>query len=173
VFAAAAVGIALFVGARRGSGEGQRPRSLRLGHPIFAIGVVLVVANSLSPYLGLKTDSSFTMFSNLYTEKGFWNHLFIPEAVRVFAYQDHIVRITGSDDPGLASTTQDGTVFVRYDLERHLRSRPRITASYVPIAGGGPTIGTTRTYGLARAPLLDRVFKFQTLPPPTRSGCSR
>ncbi len=174
VVAAAAVGIALFVGAGGGTAAVQRPRSLRLGHPIFAIGVVLVVANSLSPYLGLKTDSSFTMFSNLYTEKGFWNHLFIPEGVRIFAYQDHLVRITGSNDPGLASTTQDGTVFVRYDLERYLRSRPGITAAYVSSAGEGPTMGTTRTSGPSpRASLLDRIFRFQTVPPPTRGGCSR
>ncbi len=64
-------------------------------------------------------------------------------------------------------------MFVRYDLERYLRSRPGITAAYVSTAGGGPTIGTTRTYGPARAPLLDKIFKFHTVPPPTRGGCSR
>lgn len=79
-------------------------RSLRLGHPVFVLGTLLLVANALTPYLGLKTATSFNMFSNLRTEPGRWNHAFVPESVRIFGYQDQQVRVgtaAGSPDAGL------------------------------------------------------------------------
>ncbi|MBA3509638.1 MAG: hypothetical protein H0T19_06055, partial [Thermoleophilaceae bacterium] len=91
----------------------------------------------------LKTESSFTMFSNLHTEQGSWNHLLIPEAVRVFPYQDQLVRITASNDRALEASTQDGTRLVRFDLEGYLRSHPGTTASYAMTTATGETIHTT------------------------------
>ena len=97
----------------------------------------MLVANSLSPYLGLKTESAFTMFSNLQTESGRWNHAFIPEAVRVFPYQDELVRITVSNDRALEQRSRDGTWLVRFELERYLRSHPGTTATYGGRAAAG------------------------------------
>ncbi len=172
--AVAAAGALLSVAVAAGSSPGPRPRSLRLGHPVFAVGVLLLVANGLSPYLGLKTESSFTMFSNLYTEKGSWNHLFIPEAVRVFPYQDELVRITDSNDRTLEGSTENGIRVVPYELDRYLRSHPGTSATYVTTVAG---VETTRTGsgGDTRSalPVLDRIFKFQTVPPPERGGCPR
>ncbi len=41
-------------------------------------------------YLGLSTAGTFSMYSNITTENGRWNHFFIPSAIKVFSYQDHI-----------------------------------------------------------------------------------
>ena len=148
------------------------PRSLRLGHPVFVLGILLLVVNSLSPYLGLKTDSSFTMFSNLQTENGRWNHVFIPEAVRVFPYQDQLVRVTDSNDRALEQRTTDGRRVVRFELERYVRSHPGTSATYATAAATGETGDTT---GLDSAslvtPILDRVVKFRDVRSPQRSGC--
>ena len=73
------------------------------GHVVFAVALLLVVLNAASPYLGLKTRFSFTMFSNLQTEPGRWNHVVIPEAVRVFGLQDGLVRFDQVSDPALAA----------------------------------------------------------------------
>jgi hypothetical protein len=51
----------------------------------------LLALNGMSPYLGLKTESSFSMFSNLRTEGGDWNHLFVPSPVQIFPLQDSLV----------------------------------------------------------------------------------
>ncbi len=72
------------------------------GHVVFAVALLLVVLNAASPYLGLKTRFSFTMFSNLQTEPGRWNHVVLPEAMRVFGLQDGIVRFDEVSDPALA-----------------------------------------------------------------------
>jgi len=59
--------------------------------------LLLFIFNGMCPYLGLKTEASFSMFSNLRTESDFNNHFFIPSSLRLFAYQDHIITIEDSD----------------------------------------------------------------------------
>ena len=54
---------------------------------------LLVVLNGMCPYLGLKTDSSFAMFSNLRTEPGFANHLVMPHGPQPFGFQGDLVRL--------------------------------------------------------------------------------
>jgi hypothetical protein len=76
---------------------------LRAGHVVFDVALLLVILNAASPYLGLKTGFSFTMFSNLQTEPGRWNHVVLPEAMRVFGLQDGIVRFDEVSDPALAA----------------------------------------------------------------------
>ena len=53
----------------------------------------------MNPYLGLKTETSFSMFSNLQTEESQWNHCFLPNWLRVFGYQDHLVTIIKTSIP--------------------------------------------------------------------------
>ena len=166
-------GTLLALGLAHGGARAHPPRSLRLGHPLFAAGILLLVANSLSPYLGLKTESSFTMFSNLQTEDGRWNHALIPEAVRIFPYQDQLVRVTDSNDQALLARSRGGTRLVRFELERYLRAHPGTTATYAELAAGGET---TRTTGSGAAPspataVVDRLVKFRPVRAPERAGC--
>ena len=173
VLVALATGILLALGLVRGGPLVYPPRSLRLGHPVFAVGILLLVANSLSPYLGLKTESSFTMFSNLQTEDGYWNHAFIPEAIRVFPYQDQLVRITDSNDRALEERTRDGTRLVRFELERYLRLHPGTSATYTTAIPAGETTQTTEPESAAPSatPILDRIMKFRDVRPPDSPGC--
>ena len=107
-----------------------RERAYRLAHPAWALVLVLVVANALSPYVGLKTQVSFTMYSNLQTEADQWNHALIPESVRVFELQDDVVRVTASSDERLAAAAEDGTRLIWHDFRRHLRHNPDASVSY-------------------------------------------
>jgi hypothetical protein len=78
-------------------------RTFGAGHAVFAVAIVLIVLNAASPYLGLKTTFSFTMFSNIQTEPGRWNHVVVPEAFRIFNLQQGIVRFDEISDPRLAA----------------------------------------------------------------------
>jgi hypothetical protein len=62
--------------------------------------LALVVLNGTSQYLGLKTETAFTMYSNLRTEAGYNNHLFLP-ALRVAGFQDDVVEVLETDLPEL------------------------------------------------------------------------
>ncbi len=172
LFGMLAAGAVMCIGLARMPSPLRSLRSMRLGHPVFAVGVALVLANGIAPYVGLKTESAFTMFSNLYTEQGYWNHLFIPEAVRVFHGQDEVVRITGSNDPELAGASRDGTTFVRFELDRYLRSHPGTSATYTTAADPDEAMSTDGAPP-SQGPLVGTIVKFQPVPPPGRGGCSR
>lgn len=84
------------------SREPRRPQpmpSVRPGWLWAFFGIAIV--NGLSPYLGLKTQTSYTMYSNLRTEAGVNNHLFMP-ALRLTDYQDDFVEIVSTDHPEIA-----------------------------------------------------------------------
>ncbi len=151
-------------------GHDTEPPRSPMRSPVLVAGILLLVLNATSPYLGLKTESSFEMFSNLRTEAGRWNHLVVPEAMRVFGAQDELVRIIASSDPALTARTAGGTRLVRFEVERYLRSRP---GSVVTYAVAGPTGETIRTAGPvpASTPLIDRVAFFEDVAPPGRGGC--
>ncbi len=68
--------------------------------PVSAAVVGLIALNGLAPYLGLKAVSSFTMFSNLSTEAGESNHLFIPD-IAIFDGLDEMVVVLDSDSTSL------------------------------------------------------------------------
>ena len=53
---------------------------------------LLVVYNGLCPYLGLKTESSWAMYSNLRTEIR-PNHIFMPTWLQVAGYQQDLIEI--------------------------------------------------------------------------------
>ncbi|MDQ2727875.1 MAG: HTTM domain-containing protein [Actinomycetota bacterium] len=166
----AAVGIVLLVSARAVPGRPpMRPRRpLWVGHPILAVGILVLVINGSCPYLGLKTDTSFAMFSGLRTEPGAWNHLVVPEAVRVFGYQDHLVRVEASNDPALVARSSGGTRLARLELDRYIRSHPGTVATYNTSGEQG-----ARTLGpIAAGPTVaERIAAFHDVPPPGHGGC--
>lgn len=50
----------------------------------------LIALMGFQPYLGLSTVNSFSMFSNLQTEGAQWNHLILPDWLKIFSYQEQI-----------------------------------------------------------------------------------
>lgn len=130
--------------------------SLRVRPPLLVAATVLLVVNGASPYLGLKTDSSFEMFSNLRTEPGAWNHVLIPEAVRIFGYQEP-VRVIRASDPSIAGRAR----VVIFELDRALRARPGSTASYLVDGDPRPRTAGPLPPGATWA---ERIAVFRDLP---------
>lgn len=85
----------------------------------------LMVLNGLCPYLGLKTENSFAMFSNLRTEGGSTNHLFIPISAQIFGFQRDMVRIVDSSDPWLRYVKERGASITFFTLREHLSQTRR------------------------------------------------
>lgn len=80
--------------------------------------VALVVLNGMTQYLGLKTKTSFTMYSNLRTEGGEWNHLLMPRGVQLATFQDDLVEILETNDPRLAEYIESGDLITHFELKR-------------------------------------------------------
>lgn len=84
----------------------------------------LFFLSCLSPYVGLKTESSINMFSNLHTEGGTTNHLVFAPPPYLFGYQKDIVRVLDSSSPSLRKTAAAGRHNVRFAVEEFLRRHP-------------------------------------------------
>ncbi len=140
------------------------------------VGWVLVAVfflNGLSPYLGFKTENSFAMFSNLQTEGPYWNHLFVPRAVRVFHFQDRVVEVIDSSETGLASTGQRGILMTFFEFHRIVSTRPEISVRYrlgdqeydVPRVADDPILS------VPPHPLLARLLWFRPVSRPEANRC--
>lgn len=62
------------------------------------VAVLVVFLNGLTPYLGLKTEMSYGMFSNLRTEDNRTNHFFIPTSIQLFDFQRELVTVLETDN---------------------------------------------------------------------------
>jgi hypothetical protein len=154
-----------------------RPRArLAVRDYVLVAGLLVLVLNGASPYLGLKTTAAFTMFSNLRTEPGHWNPLLVPEAARVFGWLGGgDVRFVRTDDPAMQAEIADDETehIVLMGARRIAAQYPDATVDYTvdgvprtaaPVASdpvlGRPLslaeewFGATRSYGTAERTCL-------------------
>lgn len=123
----------LFLASRPASGE--RPEPVRpvvaLGSGSLWLGPALVLVTGLSPYLGLKTETSFAMFSNLRTEGGASNHWLVRKPLDLFGLQGDLVRVVASRDRVLASYAETGQLLTWLEFRDYLQSRKSVEVTYV------------------------------------------
>ena len=78
----------------------------------------LLVFNGFSPYLGTKTQTSFSMFSNLRTEAGRTNHFFMPTWLRISDETLDMVSIQKSSAETLKRYENTGELIPFFELRR-------------------------------------------------------
>jgi hypothetical protein len=66
--------------------------------PPFWVLIAAALLNAASPYLGIKTRSSFSMYSNLRIDHTASNHLLMPASADIFGYLGDSVTIISSSD---------------------------------------------------------------------------
>jgi len=86
----------------------------------------------MQPYLGLRTRMCFSMFSNLQTEGGVGNHLVVPQALQQTRWQQELVMISASSDPGLAAIAARQHQIPIMELSRRVReSRAGYSTTFI------------------------------------------
>lgn len=89
----------------------------------------IVILLGLSPYMGLKTAPTFTMFSNLLLEDNNNNHFFLPDFFDN-SPADDIVTILGSSNQRLQSYADNGIKMNYLELQRVLKRFPSTQISF-------------------------------------------
>lgn len=107
----------------------DRSRGLALGHPIQCLPLALILVTAASPYIGGKTISVFTMYSNLQTERGESNHFLFPRLPGETA-QDDLVRIVETCQPDLERMASDGRLVSFHEMRRRLATMPNACITY-------------------------------------------
>lgn len=105
--------------------------SFRLPSVVFLLFPVAVFLNGMSPYLGLKTETSFAMFSNLRTEGGVTNHFFIPISAQVFNFQKDMVEVVSSSDPGLQKLAAENKLLPFFKFKNYVATTRPAQVVYV------------------------------------------
>lgn len=99
--------------------------------PLWVYGLpAILFISCLSPYVGLKTESSIAMFSNLHTEGGTTNHLLFDKPPYLFDYQKDIVEIIATSSPALMPVAAKHDSLVWFDLQQHMRWNPEHWVTY-------------------------------------------
>jgi hypothetical protein len=150
---------------------------LALRRPAFSIPVVLVVINGALPYLGVKTETSFAMFSNLRTEGKRTNHLLVPRAAHLTGHPDRLVRIVASADPQLAALGQRGYRVPWFEfrdyIHRLARRRPELDVTF-EYAGSTMTLRSREDVAKhvpPLHPLARKLLYYRPLPPDGSPSC--
>lgn len=92
---------------------------------------LVVFLNGLSPYLGLKTENSFAMFSNLRTENGMSNHYILPASMQIADYQKDMVEIVRSSDPKLQKIADNNQLIVFFRFKNIISDRKPLMVEYI------------------------------------------
>lgn len=126
-------GLALlgYVAALRTGGLGaRRARSWPCPPEALAI-VVLYALNGAAPYLGLKTESSLAMYSNLRTEGELpSNHLIIRRPLDVLGWQRELVEVLDSSDRSLRRLRRRGQLVTYFEFRAYLSRHPDVSVRY-------------------------------------------
>lgn len=102
---------------RRTQRTDARP-ALRLTAPVLAVIPLAVVINGFTPYVGLKTETSWAMFSNLRTEGGASNHYLLPSSLQVFDFQQRLVQVHDSSDRYLRLVASRHQYLPLFEIQR-------------------------------------------------------
>lgn len=92
----------------------------------------LLFLNGFSPYLGLKTHTSLAMFSNLRTERGISNHLFLPSSIRVAPFLDEEVLLI-SAKPAEWNIPPEGLRITVHDVRNTFGTRSSSADDWIVI----------------------------------------
>jgi hypothetical protein len=97
---------------------------------IHYILLLLLIVNAASPYLGIKTIGTFTMYSNLQTENSTSNHFLIDRYFHSMPMDD-MIEIKHSDHSLLSWYSQEDRMITYHELRRVLSGSPESSVQFI------------------------------------------
>jgi len=111
--------------------ESKETKLFSLPNWSFWIFPIIVFLNGLSPYIGLKTDNSYSMFSNLRTEGGISNHYIVPVKAQIFNFQKDLVEIVSSSDKNLQKEADSNNLLVFFNFKDYIAMKRPERVEYI------------------------------------------
>jgi hypothetical protein len=176
MFVAAGI-LACFASAvRRQPAAIARSVSLRtVRFPALLIFPMLLFANGMMPYLGGKTETSFSMFSNLRTEGGISNHFLMPASLQIWTYQRDLVRVRHTTIDSIQRLADQGWQWTYFEFRSLVRRYPDDSVTYERhgVVITVDRIGADADLMAAENPLLRKAMYFRPVPiNPAAPGCA-
>ncbi|MEL7369383.1 MAG: hypothetical protein AAFN74_10755, partial [Myxococcota bacterium] len=117
-------------------GKGPRTYSAaRRGYSVakYAVGspaLLLILANSVSPYFELKYSFSFNMYSNLRAEGGHSNNLLLKKTWPLTRYATDYAQVLDSNEPALLAYRDENYGIPLVQLNKYLYEHPSAKVTY-------------------------------------------
>lgn len=111
--------------------EGNTVGAIRVVSPVAAILLALVILNGLTPYLEIKTSTSWNMYANLVTGDGESNHLIVPRTWAPLGEGETFVRVLDTNDAKLEGYIDSGYEVPLSNLNRYLSDDSDASVTYV------------------------------------------
>jgi hypothetical protein len=124
---------------RRGARE-RWPSNFGSSSRLVAATSVLVVANGLLPYTGLKNSAAFNMYSNLDIGAGYSNHVVVRRPLEWGPPRKDMVRLVAASDEGLSEYVENRMLVPSFELQRYLGTHPDVTLTFETDDGSAHTI---------------------------------
>ena len=152
--------------------DADRPNPRDPRWPAVGLSAVLTF-NGLCPYFGFKTQTSFSMFSNLRTELGETNHFFMP-SLALTDTTTRMVAIHESSHWKLQLMADAGEILPFFELQRYAAHDPDFTVLYTPWGETDPIFASREGRSDARGDevfdtppmVLRKIIGFRSVPPP-------
>ncbi|WP_373057601.1 hypothetical protein [Zunongwangia sp. H14] len=90
--------------------------------PAFIFFIFLTIFNGITPYLGLKTATNFSMFSNLKVAGEKSNHLIISQIFPLLPYNSDFVEIKDSNYPPFSQIKEKHELVTFFEIEREVQN---------------------------------------------------
>lgn len=139
--------------------------------------LIPVAFNGMNQYLGFKTETCFTMYSNLRTEGGVNNHFFMP-AWKLAGYQNDLVEVLSTDHPDLKKYVDEDFYLTYFEFRRIVsNSQEDFSVSYrrgsneilkFKLAGGEPS---DRELARRHPLMFAKLLLFRPVPKSDESPC--
>jgi hypothetical protein len=130
VYAGAVLSIFVVTLRRHGVAFPSARELLTVRTPGLLIIPVLLFANGVLPYLGLKTETSFAMYSNLRTEGGYSNHWLMPASLQIWDYQRDLVKIHRTSVSRIQRLVNRGYQWTYYEFKWLMHEHPNASVVY-------------------------------------------
>ncbi len=154
----------------------KRPTSaFHLPYKSLLVVPLLTFLNGASPYLGLKTKTTFAMYSNLVTIDVHYNHLIVPPSFQIAGYQYDLVEILDSSAPSLQRLQRDYLRITWFEFVHLTSEVPEASVTYrrtgvehrVERIGDDPALSRPHPY------VLGKILHFHLSDRRPQSTCKR
>ena len=134
-----------------------------------AVLPIAVFLNGIMPYVGLKTETSWAMFSNLRTEGDRSNHWVIPPSTQVFDFQRDLVQVTSTSDESLRWVVKRHQLVPYFEVRRH----PEASVSYRRdgVESHFPRVSDDPRFSGAIPLPMKKLLLFRPIDPEGKEGC--
>lgn len=144
----------------------------RLKHAGHVLLVLIALITGCFPYVGLRTRTNLSMFSNLMTEGHRSNHLFMPQ-LYLTSHQLDLVQVHGTSHVKVAEMTADGMLLPWWELRYRIHDDADAWIRYTRAGETVETLVGEHAQLSSRPGFLERqLLAFRPVPAEGRMSCA-